>query len=126
MSSELISALTSQLGVTGHQASGGAGLLMKLAQERLSAGEFQQVAAAIPGLDGLLSAAPTTGGGGVMGMLGKAVGGNTGDIARLAGGFSKLGLDPGMIQRFIPVIMGYIQQHGGDAAAGLLQKAMKR
>lgn len=126
MSTELISALTSQLGVTGQQASGGAGLLMKLARERLSSGDFQQVAAAIPGLDGLLKAAPAAGGGGVMGMLSKAVGGNAGDLAQLASGFSKLGLNAGMIQKFIPVIMGYVQQHGGVAAAGILQNAMKK
>jgi len=125
VSTELISALTSQLGVTNQQASGGTGLLMKLARERLSSGEFQQVAAAIPGLDSLLKAAPDAGGGGVMGMLGKAVGGNAGDLAQLASGFSKLGLNANMIQKFIPVIMGYVQQHGGDSVTAILQKAMK-
>ena len=125
MSNDLISALTSQLGVTAPQASGGAGLLIKLARDRLSSGEFEQVAAAIPGLSGLLQSAPAAGGG-VMGMLGKAVGGQAGDLAQLAGGFSKLGLDAGMIQKFIPVIMGYVQQHGGAGVAGILQKAMTK
>jgi hypothetical protein len=126
VSTELISALTSQLGITSKQASGGAGLLMKLARERLSPGEFQQVAAAVPGLDGLLKAAPAAGGGGVMGMFGKAVGGNAGELAQMAGGFSKLGLNASMIQKFIPVIMGYVQQQGGASVAGILQKAMKK
>ncbi len=126
MSTELISTLTSQLGITAPQASGGAGLLMKLARDRLSSGEFQQVASAIPGLDGLLQAAPSTEGGGMMGMLGKAMGGQAGDLAQLASGFSKLGLDPGMIQNFIPVIMGFVQQHGGASVAAILQNAMKR
>lgn len=126
MTQDLIGLLTSQLGVSGPQAQGGAGLLLGMARERLTAQQFSQVAGAIPGLDGMLKAAPAAGGGGVMGMLGKAVGGQAGDLAALAGGFSKLGMDAGMIQRFIPVIMGYVQQQGGAGVAALLQQAMKR
>lgn len=126
MSNDLISTLTSQLGITGDQASGGAALLLKVARDRLSSGDFDQVATAVPGLSGLLQSAPAAGGGGIMGMLGKAVGGQAGDLTQLAGGFSKLGLDPGMIQKFIPVIMGYVQQQGGAGIAGILQQALKK
>jgi len=124
MSKELIGMLTSQLGISSEQACGGAGLLLKLAKDRLSSGEFSQVAASVPGLEGLLKAAPAAGGG-MLGMLGKAVGGSAGDLAQLAGGFSKLGLNPAMIQQFVPVVMGFLQQQGGASIAALLQKAIK-
>jgi hypothetical protein len=125
MSTDLIGLLTSQLGVTGSQAKGGAGLLLGVARDRLSAGQFSELTRALPGLDSLLGAAPQ-GGGGLMGMLGKAVGGQAGDLATLAGGFSKLGMDTGMIQKFIPVIMSWVQQQGGAGAMALLQQALKR
>lgn len=123
MSADLVGLLTSQLGVSSQQASGGAGLLFKTARERLSTEQFSQLAAAVPEASRLLGAAPA--GGGAMGMLGKALGGKAGDLASLAGGFSQLGLDTGMIQKFIPIVMNYVQQQGGAGAAGLLQQAMK-
>jgi len=48
---ELLSMLTSQLNVSEQQASGGAGLLFKLAKEKLSVGEFGQISEVIPGVD---------------------------------------------------------------------------
>lgn len=121
---DLVQTLISQLGVTDGQARGGAGLLFSVARERLGADEFAQISQAVPGLAGLLSAAPDTGGG-MAGLLGKAVGGKAGDLATLASGFGKLGLDVGMVQQFVPVIMGYLQQQGGAGAVAALQKLLK-
>jgi len=126
MSTDLITVLTSQLGVSSQQASGGAGLLFKMAQEKLSSQQFSQVAAAVPEASRLLGAAPPAGGGGIVGMLGKAMGGKAGDLAALAGGFSKLGMDASMIQKFLPILLGYVQQQGGAGVAGVLQQALKR
>lgn len=124
MSMDLVGLLTSQLGVSSQQASGGAGLLFKMAQEKLSLQQFSQLTSAVPEASRLLGAAPSTGGG-MMGMLGKAVGGKGGDLAALAGGFSKLGMDPGMIKKFMPLVLNYVQQQGGAGVAGLLQQALK-
>lgn len=121
---DLIQTLVSQLGVTDNQARGGAGLLFKMARERLAGDNFAQVASAIPDVSGLIGAAPADGGG-MAGLLGKTLGGKAGDLATLASGFGKLGLDVGMLQKFAPVILGYLQQHGAAGAVGALQKLLK-
>ena len=123
---ELISQLVSQLGVQEGQAKGGAGLLLKRAQDKLG-GDFGKVAAAIPGVQELIGAAPAAGGasklfGGLAGALG---GGKAGDLAALAGGFSQLNLDPGMIGKFVPVIMSFVQSKGGPEIVKLLSTVLK-
>jgi hypothetical protein len=118
---ELIDQLTKGLGVNEAQAKGGAGLLFKLAKDKLSGGDFSKVSAAVPGIDGLIGAAPSAG---VLGSLGKLVGGGAG-LAGLAGGFSKLGLDAGMIGKFLPIILSFVQSKGGDQVKAILQKVLK-
>lgn len=59
--SELVGALTQQLGVTEQQATGGAGAIFGLAKSQLSPDHFGQVASVVPGMEGLLHAAPTGG-----------------------------------------------------------------
>lgn len=126
---ELVQMLTSQLGVTEEQAKGGSGLLFKMAKEKLSAGEFSRVASAVPGVENLMSAAPEAGGasgalGGLVSSLGGGVG-QLGDLASLAGGFKNLDLDSGMVGKFIPVVMSFVQSQGGDAVRDILAKALK-
>jgi hypothetical protein len=125
---ELTQQLVTQLGVQEDQAKGGAGLLFQLAKDRLGAGEFDQVAASIPGMDDLLSAAPQSSGisgmfGGLPSALGSQVGG-LGDLASLAGGFSKLGLNCGMIGQFISVVLSFVQGQGGDQLKGLIVRVL--
>ncbi len=55
----LVELLVSQLGVTSTQAAGGAGAIFSLAKDRLAPDQFAQVAAAVPGMDTLLAAAPS-------------------------------------------------------------------
>jgi hypothetical protein len=121
---ELIDQLTGNLGVNEAQAKGGAGLLFKLAKDKLSGGDFSQVSAAVPGIDGLIGAAPA--GGGTLGGLSKVFGGaGLGSLAGLAGGFSKLGLDAGMIGKFVPIVLSFVQSKGGDQVKGILEKVLK-
>ena len=126
---ELLQALTSQLGITEEQAKGGSGLLFKMAKEKLGAGEFSQVAGAVPGIDSLISAAPKAGGlGGALGGLASALGGGAGQLAGLAGlasGFKSLNLDSGMLAKFIPVVLSFVQQQGGAGVKGILEKVLK-
>lgn len=51
--------------------------------------------------------------------------GGVGGLANLAGGFSKLGLDSGMIGKFVPIILSFVQSKGGDAIKGILEKVLK-
>ena len=120
---ELIDQLTKNLGVSETQAQGGAGLLFKQAKDKLSGEDFSKVSSAVPGIDNLLSAAPASGGG-MLGGVSKMFGGG-GGLASLAGGFSKLGLDSGMIGKFVPIILSFVQSKGGDGVKSILEKALK-
>ncbi len=137
---ELIQQLVSSLGVNENQAKGGAGLLFNLAKEKLGAGDFQQIADKIPGISNLLGAAPepstaASAGGGLMDALGGAAaalgaGGlgdkmeGLGNLANLASGFSQLGLSSDMIGKFVPIVLSFVQNQGGDSVKGLLEKAL--
>ena len=131
---ELVQQLVSNLGVGEDQAKGGAGLILKLAQDKLGGGEFAKVASAIPGSDVLLGSAPTEeSGGGMMGALGGMAAGMMGgnqagglaSLMSLAGGFSKLGMDGNMVTKFFPIILSFVQQKGGADIAGILSKALQ-
>lgn len=124
MNLDLIQMLVSQLGVNEQQAKGGAGLLFKIAQDKLSSQDFSKMSSTLPEVSECMRSAPAESGG-LMGMLGKAVGGKAGDLASLAAGFSKLGLDPAMIQQFLPVVLSFVQQKGGAEIVGMLQKVLK-
>lgn len=131
---ELVQQLVSNLGVQEDQAKGGAGLILKLAQDKLGGGEFSQIAGVIPGADALLGAAPEqSGGGGMMGalggmaagMMGGEQGSALGSLMSLAGGFSQLGMNGDMVTKFFPIILNFVQQKGGAEVAGILSKALQ-
>jgi hypothetical protein len=129
MTMELVEQLVKNLGVSEDAAKGGSGLIFKMAKEKLGSGDFSKVAGAIPGIGDLMKSAPESGG--VLGGIGKLASGfgggagQLGNLASLAGGFSKLGLDSGMIGKFIPIILAFAQSKGGDVVKSLLQKALK-
>jgi hypothetical protein len=120
---ELVDQLTKALGISDAQAQGGAGLLFKLAKDKLGTSEFSQLSAAVPEVDSLLNAAPSSGG--LLGGLGKMLGGSSGGLAGLTGGFSNLGMDTGMAAKFVPIILQFVQTKGGDPLKMLLEKALK-
>lgn len=126
---ELIQQLTQNLGVDDNQAKGGAGLIFKMAQEKLGDGEFAQLASAVPAVSNLIGEAPTAGGGlaGAIGGLTSAMGGGgqLANMAALAGGFSQLGLNPGMATKFVPIILSFVQSEGGEQVRSLLAGVLK-
>lgn len=123
--------LMQQLGVTQPQAEGGAGALFQHAKSRMSAGDFATLSNSVPGMQGLLAAAPATapsapaagvvGGGGMMGDLAGMAAGN---LPGMAGSFQQLGLAPDMVQKFIPIVVQYVQGTGGSSVASALQSAL--
>lgn len=128
---ELIGQLVQQLGINPQQAQGGAGLLLKLAKDKLG-GDFGQIEKAMPGLGDLIGAAPSSGGGGGLGgLLGGlagqlgGTGGALGGLASLAGGFKQLKLDPVLIAQFAPILIAYVRGKGGDGMSSLLAKVLK-
>jgi hypothetical protein len=128
---ELVGELAKELKVTPQQAEGAAGALFGIAKDRLPAGDWGKVEKAVPGMAGLLKAAPavpagTTGGGagavaGAASGLGKAAGG----LGGAAAAFSKLGLKPEMVSTAVPVLTRYVGKTGGADVASLLAGALK-
>lgn len=96
------------------QAAGAAGSIFGLAKSRLSAGDFDKVAKAVPGMDGLLKAAPA-----VTGTVPK-----TGPDS-LTSSFTKLGLTPDMVSKAVPVVIEYVTKSGGADVGKLLAGVLK-
>jgi|SRR6056297_606142 len=128
----LVKLLTDQLGVTEKQASGGAGSLFQMAQKGLSEDEFGKVSESLPGISQLTSAAPQASGSssglsGKMGAAAEGLGGlkktaeNVNRLNTVKNQFSKLGLDEGMVAKFIPVILNYADSQGGETVMNLLK-----
>lgn len=126
---ELIELLVKQLGVNSEQAKGGAGLLFKMAQGKLG-GDFSKIAQALPAVTDLIKAAPAEGGaskllGGLASAIGGGKAGGLANLAALAGGFSQLKLDPGMVGKFVPVVLSFLQGKVGKDVAGLVAGVLK-
>ena len=121
---DLIQMLTSQLGVSGEQATGGAGALFEYAKENLDAEDFATIAQGVPGMNQMIEMAPEPEN---SSALGKAAGqmGNfdksLGGMAGLASSFESLGLDADMVSKFIPIVTDYVGSVSGEQAMALLQ-----
>jgi hypothetical protein len=129
----LAGVLMQQLGVTQTQAEGGAGSIFQLAKSKMQGADFEKLSNSVPGMQGLLAAAPVAnpvGGGGLGGMVGSLEslagnsGGAVGNLVGLVSSFQQLGLSPSMVQKFVPVVVQYVQGNGGGAVADALQSAL--
>lgn len=114
------------LQVTPQQALGGVGAMLGLAQSRLGAGDYAQLAGAVPGL-------PLLAGTGALGALGQLGGlgglfGNAAPPAQTAAvdsqaaldqRFSALGMAPSLVGQFAPILLQFLGGQG--VAATLLQ-----
>ena len=127
-SPELVNALSKEIGSTPEQAAGAAGALFAVAKSRLSANEFSQVSKAVPGMDALLKAAPSTGAaGGALGAASKVAGtsGSATGLASAASAFSTLGLKPDLVSKAVPVLTSFVTKSGGADVGRLLTGALK-
>jgi hypothetical protein len=124
-SSELVGQLTKGLSITRTQARGGAGTLFALVKSRLSTEEFSKVSAAVPGMNGLLKAAPPLAEHSELSSLESSLPGGMGRMAEAAEAFHKLGLSPEMAGKFVPVMTKFVESKGGLSTASLLEKALK-
>jgi len=125
----LVSMLTKNLNVSSQQAEGGAGAIFNAASQNMSPDDFAKVTNALPEAQSLMKAAPSldTGSGtlgGLSSMLGKS-GGGVSSLAGLTSAFSQLGLGGDMVQKFMPIILDYAQNTGGDVVANLLKMALQ-
>jgi len=127
---ELVDLLTKNLGVTGAQAEGGAGVLFKAAKDKLGGEKFGQLLGNVPGVTDLLHKAPATGSasgglGGLLGGLAGAMGGNAGAIATILQGFGKLGLTADDAKKFVPVVLSFLRTKVGPDVMTTLEKTLK-
>jgi hypothetical protein len=124
---ELVGALAEELGSTPEQAEGAAGALFDTARQKLPAADWAKVSAAVPGMDGLLKAAPaaaavgTSGVGAAAGAMGMAGGG----LGNAAAAFSKLGLKPELVAKAVPIVTQYVSKTGGAGVGSLLAGVLK-
>lgn len=124
---ELIDLLTTQLKVDPKQASGGAAILFKAAQDKLGSEQFGKLLGGVAGVDDLVRQAPAAGGMGKMlgGFASALGGGNAAVIASVVTGFGKLGLTQAHAQKFVPVIMQFLQGKVGKDVVATLEKTLR-
>lgn len=126
---ELVAALAKNLGSTPDQAEGAAGALFGLAKTRLSPADWSKVAGSVPGMDGLLKAAPAvptgTTGINLTGVPPLPGASGLGGLSSVAGAFTTLGLKPEMAMKAVPVLTNFVAKAGGPAIGQLLAGALK-
>lgn len=110
---QLAGQLQDQLGVTQSQAVGGTGALLQLAKSQLGADTMGTLTDKVSGLSSLL-------GGGS--SLSKSLLSNISTMNGVQSAFSALGMDPAMIEQFLPIILSFLGDQGvGSALMGQLQ-----
>lgn len=114
-SNSLMGMLKSTLGVTQNQAEGGVGSMLKLAQEKLVKGDFDQVAALIPGAPKYLDKAKKLG----------AYAGQIGNLAGLNSSLGKLGISPTTSAKFVPAVTDFVSKAGGSDLGAKFAGALK-
>jgi len=130
----LMGMLTSQLGVSEQQASGGAGALLGSAKGNMSGGEYDRLLKGAPDLAGLptesaaaAQPAKSSSWGGMVKSASSLMGGQSQTMtqaAALAEKFDQLGLTPDMVAKYGKVMVDYVSGSGGADLAQLLTKAL--
>jgi hypothetical protein len=107
--------LTGTLGLTQNQAEGGVGSILKLAQEKLVRGDYDQIAALIPGASKYLDKAKKLG----------AYTTQIGSLAGLSSAFGKLGIPPETAAKFTPAVTDFVSKAGGKELGTKLASVLK-
>ncbi len=125
----LVDTLVKQLGVSQTQAEGGSGALFQMAKQSMTDAAFSKVSQSVPGMDGLLAAAPKpqpqSETANLLTGLANATGNNTlSNAANLVNTFQQLDMSKGMVSQFTPILVDYVKKNGGEMTANLLQTAL--
>jgi len=120
--SDLVGLLTKQLGVSKKQASGGAGALFNMAKDNLGSTKFKSIEKSVPGISQMMKDGDVKlGGGGMSSLSGMAS--TLSGISKVNAIFKKLGLKPEMVQKFMPIILDFVNKKGGSSVGSLLASA---
>lgn len=123
----LIEHLVHELDITTAQAEGGAGLLLCMAQHKMPAPEFLQVADAIPAISDIMAKSPRYEAnmtGPARAAISRAFGG-LGGLTFLVGAFALLGLEKTMLPKFVTAMLNYFNQVGGIGVESRLQAVLR-
>jgi hypothetical protein len=127
-SGSLTELLMQRTGVTQAQAQGGAGALFQVAKNKMQSDSFAQLEQSVPGMQGMLGAAPSlsqpSGIAGRLSSLTGASGGTAGSLISVVSAFQQQGMSPAMVQQFIPVVVDYVKAHGNSALVDTLSTAL--
>lgn len=104
-SSSLVDTLTQTLGISSAQATGGTAALLNEAKGNMDASSFSSLLSSVPALSSFTGGTSLTG-------------------TSLTQQFSALGMDGGMVDKFIPILLDYVKSEGGTQAMGLLKSAL--
>ena len=124
---ELIKRLMKELGITKQQASGGLVALMRAAEKHLSREDFAAFVADVPGAAKLLKDAPPPSAiSSMAGGLGSLLGGrkSPGRWAGLAASFTELGIPLDTAKKFGPIVIDYVEHHGGEDLVDRIREAL--
>ncbi|ASJ98301.1 DUF2780 domain-containing protein [Shewanella marisflavi] len=124
---DLVGSVMSQLGLNQNQAEGGLGSLLSLAKTTLGGDSFGPIAEAIPGIDGLLSAAPQLDSdSGMSGLLSKAgdLGSSLQGGAKVYDSFEKLGISKDLAMPMVDIVKGYLDANAGAGTTDLLMQGL--
>ncbi|WP_456383427.1 DUF2780 domain-containing protein [Hydrogenimonas sp.] len=108
----LLSSLTSTLGITDKQATGGTAALLQAASQSMPKENYTSLLKSVPGFESIAGSGLA---GGAMNMLGG------GDMVGQA--FKALGMDNTMIGKFAPIILEYAKQYATPENIALLKQA---
>lgn len=119
----LVDDLMKETSVNKEQAMGGAGALFQMAEGKMDAGDFKDVANAVPDIQSYLDAVPVLGGGNTS-LLSSTATTLTG-MPKVQAQFDKLGIGADKVALFTPVIVNYVEKKGGKLLGGKLLNALK-
>ncbi|NPD46338.1 DUF2780 domain-containing protein [Lentimicrobium sp. S6] len=118
----LVENIMSETGVNKEQAMGGAGALFEMAEGKMNAGDFKEVANAVPDIQGYLDAVPSlTGGSSTLSAAATTLTG----MPKVQAQFDKLGIGADKVALFTPVIVNYVEKKGGKLLGSKLLNALK-
>ena len=124
---ELIKRLMKELGNKKEQARGGLVALLRTAQHNLAREDFHELVLGIPGADKLLKDAPPPSKlSSIAGGLGSLFGGkkSPGRWAGLAASFAELGIPLDTAKKFGPIVIDYVEHHGGEDLVDKIKEAL--
>jgi hypothetical protein len=124
---ELIKRLMKELRITKEQARGGLVALLRTARQHMTRADFDEMVLDIPGADKLLKDAPPPSTlSSLAGGLGSLFGGkkSPGRWAGLAASFTELGIPIATAKKFGPIVIDYVEHHGGEDLVDKIREAL--